>query len=238
MGDFLAVSAFKGVEPGSVAQSVTRFLAQYEVAVADVLPDSDDIDPHTDCRIYPPEAGWTRLIWPVYFNVHDLGACEWISRDLACLVSTIHVYDSEYWVHGLFQRGEELDKFSSMPTYHEEDPGSGKDRQEWGGRPGIVASALGIPTGSIAGYMVDATRFAAAPEPARTGLFGLFGRKEPAPAAPRVHPDDESALDDCWVFADFWQRAGIRYPDDLDAWVKLLRMSEEMPSTRLPTSMY
>jgi hypothetical protein len=163
----------------------------------EILDPADADDPST-VSMWPPRDGWIVMLWPRFFN--GLGAAaQWLSREFDTLVSTIEVYDGDFWSHVLWRSGEELDRFSSIPDYFTDDHLEIKRlRQEWAGHPRAVAEAFGVPDDLIAPYLRPVTS---------SGLVGWWrGRHKP-------FPDDHTTLGDVWIFTDFWKRAGIQYPD-------------------------
>src|SRR5437016_1801813 len=120
MGYFLAVSAFKDVPVDALARAVAEDAARYQVWTDATLPRTEEVAPRTDATLFDPVNGWTIILWPEYFNAHDFGACKRITAGLGCLASTVHVHDDDYWAHGLFERGDLLDRFCSQPGYFTE----------------------------------------------------------------------------------------------------------------------
>lgn len=153
MGHFLAVSAFKDQSVDSVATHVKDYLARYGVtcdAVGEGNPDESQ-----DALLYPPSNNWTVVLWPAYFNIHDFELCGRLSSAMQTLVSTIHVYDDDYWAHGLFRNGSFVDIFASKPAYFAEDADEAQRlRKKWKGNPQVIAAALTIPVESVAPYLV------------------------------------------------------------------------------------
>lgn len=168
-----------------------------------------------DALIFPPTNGWTVVLWPQYFNVHDIPLCAAVSRELATLASTVHVHDGDYWTHVLFDRGALVDRFASMPGYFAEDPGDVTALAEsWAGDADRVGAALGKAPEDIRPYLVQI---------------------EPGAEAPGMaFDDDEFGLDDYWVFTDMWKRIGITYPDGVGNHERVLRLGTDFMD-RLPT---
>jgi hypothetical protein len=214
MGSFLAVSAFRDRSVDAVAESVRKFMSAHGVAFEFV--NTAEPDPHVDAAAYSPPNGWTVFLWPEYFNVHDIPLCEIVSRDLQTLVSTVHVYDDDYWTHVLFDRGELVDRFASMPGYFADDAGQAAMLERaWAGDADRLADALDVAPEVIRPYLVHVD-----PEAAEM---------------PKAFPDDESDLEDFWVFVDMWRRVGITYPEEVENYECLFRLGRDFMD-RLPIS--
>ena len=116
MGLFLAVTAIRA-EHAHVMEAICRY-AQGHGVRCQAMDAANGREPseHTDVAIFRSVDGWSRVLWPVYFNVHDFPVAKFLSAELGTMVSTINVYDGQAWSHGLFEGGEELDRFCSMPS--------------------------------------------------------------------------------------------------------------------------
>lgn len=157
-----------------------------------------DDELQTAARIWTPVNGWTVVIWPTWFTDLNIVSPK-LSADLGTLASAISVYDGDFWTHQLWRNGVELDRFNSSPEYFAPDRQELRRlREEWAGRPDVVAQAFGVNADTVARYLI----------PPYIGFFGrLRGRRKP-------FPDDASTLGDVWVFVDFWRRLGITSFDD------------------------
>jgi hypothetical protein len=210
MGQFIAASAFKNVLPENLSREIVDYAKKFDVA-CELAEDDSPTEENWDILIYKPQNGWTVVLWPTYFGVHDFGICREISEKLGILVSSVHVYDGDYWSHGLFENGKILDLFCSRPTYFEEHR---KDferlKKKWQGKDEIIAGSFGVQRGLIAPYLKD---------------IDLLKVNELG----KVFPNDQFELSDFWVFVDFWQKAGIIYPDypENSAYEIRLRLAED-----------
>jgi hypothetical protein len=223
MGYFLAVSAFQDSAVERLAQAIRRCASEFNVACHTFDPERAESNPETDASLFEPVEGWTVVLWPAYFNIHDFPVCQALSEQLSTLVSTMHVYDGDYWAHGLFERGQLLDRFCSQPDYFAEDSETAERmKTEWRGDPETIASRFNVSAEAIRGYVLRLASFEeSVPQP--RSLFSLFKRRRPGLSVRKVKPDDEFGLDNFWVFTDFWKRLGIRYPDNVAEWAKLVR---------------
>ncbi len=211
MGLFLAVSAFRHCNSKEVAQACRDFFLSHAVTV-EAHPLNDPVDHLTDVVIFAPAGGWLVVLWPEYFGV-NVGAA---ARDMAVthdwLVSTVKVYDGDYWEHLAYRGHEELHSYCSWPNYwDEEDPGA-----DWKNDPAALASALGVPSDSLRPYLIDAGKF----------------RDETSPR--KAQPEDEYDLSNIWVFIDFWKRLGIAYPEPGKDIAQILRITTEGFMDKLP----
>jgi hypothetical protein len=197
MGLFLAASAFRDRDVDQVTAALEQFLADHGWST-DGDPRSED-----EVRLFAPVGGWTVVLWPPYFNGHDSIAARELSATLGTVASTVHIYDSDYWVHRLFRAGEELDRSASTPAYWAESEEEAiRLRAAWTGNAAVVADTVGRPAAGL--------------EPYQTPLED--GDEPPG----KAFDDDENELDDPWVFVDFWRRLGITYPADPTAWARQL----------------
>lgn len=213
MGEFLAVSAFRDRPVEDLAPAVSHYVRGHGVA-CDLIQDGSH-EEAVDALIFPPTNGWTVVLWPPYFNIHDITLCAAVSRELATLASTVHIYDGDYWTHVLFDRGDLVDRFASMPGYFTEDPGEVAALAEsWAGDADRLGAALGKAAEDIRPYLVHID-----PEGEEPGM---------------AFEDDEFGLDDYWVFTDLWKRIGVTYPDDVGNYERVLRLGKDFMD-RLPT---
>ena len=177
-----------------VAKAMARYAEAYGVTIE--LRDAPPEDPNHAGSVWAPRAGWTLVSGPRFFT-GNAAAGQWLSGQFHTLVSTIDVYDGDLWMHLLWRDGVELDRFNSCPDYF---VSGGREarrlRDQWAGRPEVVAAAFGRPVEHVAPYLVH-------PYSSR-----LFGRRLPHRKA---FPDDEHRLGDFAVFVDFWRRMGIAW---------------------------
>jgi hypothetical protein len=194
MGYFLAVSAFRAVGEDEVVGAITALLARHSVQVRPVDRGEPD-QPSLDFKVFAPAGGWTVVLWPAYFNIHDVPVCAALSEALGGVVSTVHTYDSDYWTHVLLREGRILDRFGSMPDYFVSGDGATDIAARWAGDANVVAEMAGGDPAAL----------------------GAYFRHDAGEGDGKAFPDDEFALDSEWVFTDFWRRVGILYPADIGA---------------------
>lgn len=140
--------------------------------------------------------GWTVVSWPRLGAIVATEAARVLSERLPTLASCVSVYDGDFWIHLLFDNGQEQDRFCSRPDYFDEDPQQAASLfARWTGNPRIVASTTGAAAAEIAPYLA----------PLRDEDYEEDEDR-------RAHPDDHSDLRDIWVFVDFWRHLGISYP--------------------------
>ncbi len=202
MGEFVTVTAFREDASAEVLNAVDLFFSSNGWPTARIV----DTEPPTgdDVAIYPPEGGWTVVVWPGYFT--ELAAAEFISRAMGVLASTVRVHDGDYWSHSLLRNGVFVDRFATMPDYFTDDPEQvSRLKAKFAGQPALVARATGRPVEQIAPYLVHVELEQGEDDE---------GWDDVEPDLGKAFPDDEFDLDSPWVFVDFWRRLGIRYPQD------------------------
>lgn len=189
MGVFLAVSAFRRVDPAVLADALVT-VAEGFGSSAEVVPAGPAEE--DSAAVFAPAGDWTVVVWPDRFNLHDVDTCVALTAALGTTVSTVHVYDDDYWTHAVVADGTVLDLFCSVPDYFDDDPVLAV---RYAGRPDLVGEALGVDPALVGRYLQPAEKAGGA----------------------QARPGDEFTLDDFWVFTDFWRRMGISYPSDLGA---------------------
>lgn len=209
MGHFVAISAFQNCAPDALAAAIAADLAELDVKVA---PRGGAEFSDADAAIFEPAGGWTIVFWPAMML--DQCICRRLTKRLDTLASTIHVHDGDYWTHVLFDRGVPVDRFASMPGYHEPELQEQRSR-DWKGDAARLARCFGVEASAIAPYL----QF---PDELEDPMI-------------RVFPDDSTDLHDPWVFVDFWRRCGLRYPVREDDPVQVLQISADVLE-KLPCS--
>jgi hypothetical protein len=196
MGDFIAVTAFRTQSVESVARAAIEYIRGFQVS-AEFVPSIEPLDLRNDAHIYQPPGDWIVTWWPYYFNVHDFPLARVMAAENNWLISTVHVYDGDYWEHLCCSGPTELHAFCSSPTYWQNDSAEDYGRiLKYDSTPTRLAEVFGIAPSTIQPYLVDVE---ALPD------------KEA-----KAHPDDEHSLANYWVFIDFWRRLGIPYPESKD----------------------
>ena len=214
MGYFLAVTGFRTESVADVARVITEHMKSHGVPCESV-PVASPPNHERDAQIYAPVTGWTIVLWPEYFNIHDFPLVRTLAAAQGWLASTVHVYDDEYWEHLCCSGDTELHAFCSRPRFWEqESPDDFQRMSAYDTESSRLASALGISPQVIQPYIVDVDSLA-------------------NPEA-KAHPDDQFALGDFWVFTDFWRRLGIAYPtppQNLAAVLRLgLNVAKKLPA--------
>lgn len=212
MGHFFATTAFKSSDESSIADAIVQYSKQYDVK-ARILDKVKQPNEKTHGIIFPPTNGWCVVIWPNYFNIHDVPLANFISESLKILVSTVNVYDGDYWCHYLFENGKKIDNYCSIPDYWAENETEAQELiSRKNGTPELVAECIGINKEKIEGYFQP-----------------LIEEKEYG----KVHLNDRSNLDDFWVFTDFWSQLGIKYPEDTASFKLIVDLTKKF-DTKLP----
>ena len=208
---FLAVSAFRQRSVADVADTIRAYCSKHGTSAEPCSP--GELAGSDDACWFVPRNGWTTVLWPSFFNIHDEPFCRDASHNLSTLVSTVHVYDGDYWAHFLFEKGRLLDRFCSLPDYFSGE-GEPIESESWAGDAELIASRTGADPQVLRRYLVHLD-----PEASESG---------------KAWADDEFELEDVWVFVDFWRRMGIAYEDPESA-VQRLRLDPDH-RRRLPVS--
>ena len=206
MGHHLAVTAFRCTSVADVSAAISEYLAVHHVSV----------DPTRDAQVYAPTNGWTVVLWPAYFDSHDFPLARSVAAARNWLVSTVHVYDEEYWEHLAHLGTAELHAFSSRPNYWEDESPADFERiARYDSNPERLAAAVGAPVAALQPYLIDTD--------------SLSSRDT------KAHADDEFPLMNFWVFTDFWNRLGIPYPTPPHNLAAVLRLDKNF-TRKLPTA--
>ena len=209
MGHFFAVTAFKTENEKLVSDAIVEYSTAYDVK-ARALDKVNEPNEKSHAILFPQANGWCVVIWPRYFNIHDVPLAKTISEKYSLLVSTVNVYDGDYWCHYLFNAGEEIDAYCSIPNYWAESESESEDSiNKFKGNPELVAQYMGIEKTNIEGYYQH-----------------LLEDKEYG----KVYSEDESELDDFWVFTDFWNKLGIEYPADIMSFNSVVDLTKKFDS--------
>jgi hypothetical protein len=195
-GGFDAMTAFRAQSVEDVIGSILEYADRYQVSAAEV-PLTAPLDHQQHAIIYFPPGDWMIVWWPNYFNIHNFPLVRAIAKKKGWLVSTIHVYDSDYWEHLCCSGEIELHTFCSWPSYWKEAGEEDYDLfQNYDPDPIRLAETFEINPDIIRPYLVD--------------VAGVKDNEQ------KAFEDDEFPLADYWVFVDFWRRLGIPYPENSD----------------------
>ncbi len=165
--------------------------------------------PALEARVFPPKQGWTVVIWPGYFNAHDIATARALSSSLATLVVTTHEFEDAYWTLAVFDDGLPIVRFASQPGYFASSPSEARrSARKWSGPPGRLARKFRIPIEVVTPYLVPN-------------------------ASGKAFRSDDFPRDNFWVFTDLWRRLGIWYPLNVDGYRSVLRVGSDFLD-RLP----
>lgn len=144
--------------------------------------------------VYSSENNWVVIKWPRSYFSYDKPSKQ-ISKEFQTVVSVINVYDGDFWEHSFLKDGKQLDSFHSAPDYHHEiDSESLKFIQP--GNPQLIAAELKIDLKKIKPY------------------FNRDSSREIR--YKKVFPEDVYELMHGLVFIDFWEKLGIRLPEETE----------------------
>lgn len=191
MGLFLAASAFKDASLDAVFQATQDYMKSHSVECSEVP--RRETETAEDAYFFDPMQGWAVVLLPAYFCGNDVPYAQALSRVLETKASTVHVYDDDYWVHVLFDCGARVDQFCSFPDYFEEHDGA-LMKALWSGNAKTIGRHLGV-------------------DPARLEPYLSHQTGENLEEGVKAFPEDEFEIRDFWVFTDFRQKLGIRYPE-------------------------
>jgi hypothetical protein len=210
LGAFVHATAFRTADVAALSAAICRYAQAHAVATTEI-PVSDEFGSNT--LIFQAHEGWSVVFWPDFFLGHDVAAARALTAELNTLASVVFVEDGRYWAHVLVEKGEVVDRFCPHPARVE----ALAPAAEWRGNAALVAHKFGVQAADIAPYLRDLDAAAEAAKPPKPGFFARFFAPEPPPfAAGPAFPDDEYDLDDYDVFVDFWRRAGIHWPAEME----------------------
>ena len=155
MGLFLAVAAVRSESTSEIVQAISQCMQSYDVK-HEVLPGSTPLNDATDAQVFAPVNGWTVVLWPNYFNIHDFPVAKSIASAQPWLISAVHVYDGDYWEHLAVIGATELHSYCSRPTYWQDEPAELERVANFNPAPERLADAANVPLASLAPYLVDA----------------------------------------------------------------------------------
>jgi hypothetical protein len=173
------------------------------------------VPPRLLVTVFAPVDGWTTVLWPEYFNSHDVVACQDLSDVLDTVVSTVSVAGSAGWIHALLDSGTVTDTFASYPralAWEESEVES--VARAWAGDPARVASVLGVPVASVAPHFRQAVADEAdeveGEDLERRGRLRIWWPRSTPHDGAKQTPERDPA--DPWGFVQFWRDVGITYP--------------------------
>ena len=156
----------------------------------------------TCARRHPGRRGTRRLDdgdLAVVLRTAGPAACQWLSRELRTVVSTVTTTDAEGWSHTLFGCGTVLDRFHSFPAslaWDDEDVAALS--REWAGDFELVARVFGVdacadPQALLPGHVRHPRRTPAASATATSRCGPRWGSGRPTTA-----PYAVLAVDPAW----------------------------------------
>ena len=212
MGHFLTVTAFKSDNTDRIVNSILEYTSEFDVN-SRIAESVDEPCDQRHAVVYESVDGWCVVVWPSHFFGFEAPLAQALSATLDTVISTISVYDGDYWSHKFFSSGVQLDNFCSMPTYWcDSDDDTELIISEFRGSPCFVAENLNIDESTIQGYYLP-----------------ILEDKD----YPKVVPGDKFGLDDFWVFTDFWDKLNIQYPANGMSYYKVVDLTRTF-SKKLP----
>lgn len=213
MGHYLAVSAFRCVSAPELSDAISGYL--HEHGVSTCLSSLANEAARADAvQVFEPSNGWTTVLWPPHFTLHDVAACRALSRTLDTVVSAMSAPGDAGWFHTLISSGAILDRFASYPASLAWDQSEVEAlARKWAGNPAMVAAVFNAPATAVAAHyrQVGPEEPAQDYEEPRRGIriWWPTDRQDAEMAEPANDGPDPA---DPWGFVRCWEVLGITYP--------------------------
>ena len=174
------------------SDAIASFFDGYFNKNASRRQDNQEFYYRDDLLIYSNHNDWVVIKWPrEYFSYDETSIL--LSKTFETIVSAVNIYDGDFWEHKFYKTGSLLDSFHSAPDHFEEinekllrfiDPGD----------PHLIAKELKIEVEKIKPYFN------------RERNLDVHSKK--------AFPEDIYNVSDGLVFIDFWNKIGIRLPEE------------------------
>jgi hypothetical protein len=190
MGEFIAMSGFKGCTRTDVVRSLGEFALSKNGLMEQA---SSEAEPFEHLLISGDENGPVTVLYPDDFFGWD-EASNFLSVSLGVPVLSLHIHDGDLWMYILFVDGEEVDHFNPISDYWSEEL-SPDERSLWAGDAEVVAKVWkGVDAPSIEKYLVT----------------WALDDDEPG----KAYDSDTYTFNDSWQLTDFMEKLGLSYPID------------------------
>ena len=179
MGLFLQTAIVKDGDMGSIQSCLSEIAREY--------PDMN-LNAQ-ECVYHPYDRGVGIL-----FNDHAAGfdpLAEALCAKLNATVLMLYIYDDDFWGYFLCENGREIDRFSPLPDYFDEDE---EAVARYAGTPGQIARCFDVAEEEISRYIVRWSEDILDSDACET-----------------AYEDDESTYGDCWQMADFMRKLGFPF---------------------------
>lgn len=195
MGLFLAMSGIVGANKAAVEAALRSFAdtrgGSFQRAARSTK------DPNT--LVLVCDDSKCSVLYPWDFFEWD-EASRYLSSHLKVPVFSFHIHDEDLWMFLLFDKGEQVAQFNSLPEYWD-DSMSDEERRSWTGDAASIASRLpDVAPEAISPYLRH------------------WDMDDEAPG--KAFPDDQFNYNDCWQMCDFLKRIGLTYPLDATGQVR------------------
>jgi hypothetical protein len=187
MGLSLALSGIVGADSAAVEGSVDSFVNAHSGTFEARAGTTDD----PNIAVITQGGPNTTILFPREFMHSDV-LSQHLSKDLQVPVFSFHIHDGDLWMFLLFDKGEKVTQFNSVPEYWREL--DSEEKASWLGDAEVVCRHIaGLSPESIRNYFIEWTDDVAG-----------SGRK--------AYPDDEFAYGQDWQMTDFMRRVDLKYP--------------------------
>jgi hypothetical protein len=188
MGEFLRMTALRGVDPADVAAALVNFAAENGLPAE--IRTAGTVTSGISAVIHTPVNGWAVISWSRNL-AFLLKVSRWLSEKLDTVACVVDIYDSDAWSYAAFSAGVDKDRYASEPELKTSDwTPSSEAQQRWRGDAEATAKIFACAPTYISPYFVD---------PRHVPNTKAF-------------PNDSTTVDDPWVAVDFLNRLGISLP--------------------------
>jgi hypothetical protein len=185
MGQFLAMSAVVGRDSAAVEQALATIVQDAKGTFASAPGRQGG----RDTAIVAAYKVGTVVVYPDGFTDWD-DTSKRLSAIMQAAVFSFHIHDGDLWMFLLFDKGEKVAQFNTLPDYWGEDI----DPAEWLPDPRVVAATAG-----------DA-------DPEKLASYLRHWDDDLIESGDKAQPEDEFAYGTDWQVVDFMRQMGFGYP--------------------------
>jgi hypothetical protein len=197
MSDRRTIRVFKGVDAKTFCAAVERIAVDYGGAIAwNVTPAHHDSDFRTSHNHD------VHTVYMPYLSGADYLFCEAVGTRLSVPWLELRVQESSHWDYSLYRGSENLDNFSTLPEYWDDDQARVASQR---GNPPLLAAAWGVALPKIDNYLKQWGYVLNDDD----GLYDTI-------LCGKAYPNDEFEYGDFWQIYDFLRALGGLDPCDTD----------------------